>query len=73
MAEEPTCFLVKTYNGEYRACAIVLAFGKTPRDLGVTGENNLNGEGGILLRRLNGPFFKGKAVAVTAARRPGAR
>ena len=69
-AEEPTCFLVKTYNGEYRACAIILAFGKTPRDLGVPGENELKGKGVSYCAVCDGPFFKGKTVAVTGAGDP---
>ncbi len=69
-AEEPTCFQVKTYSGEYRACAIIFAFGKTPRDLGVPGENDLKSKGVSYCAVCDGPFFKGKTVAVTGAGDP---
>lgn len=69
-AEEPTCFLVKTYSGEYRACAIIFAFGKTPRDLGVPGEKELKSKGVSYCAVCDGPFFKGKSVAVTGAGDP---
>ncbi len=69
-AEEPTCFQVKTYSGEYRACAILFAFGKTPRDLGVPGENDLKSKGVSYCAVCDGPFFKGKTVAVTGAGDP---
>ncbi len=68
--EEPTCFLVKTYSTEYRACAIILAFGKTPRDLGVPGEQELKGKGVSYCAVCDGPLFKGKTVAVFGAGDP---
>lgn len=70
VAEEPTCFLAKTYSGEYRACAIILAFGKTPRDLGVPGEQDLKAKGVSYCAVCDGPFFKGKTVAITGAGDP---
>ncbi len=70
VGEEPTCFLVKTYSGEYRACAIILAFGKTPRDLGVPGEQELKGKGVSYCAVCDGPLFKGKTVAVFGAGDP---
>jgi thioredoxin reductase (NADPH) len=69
-AEEPTCFQLKTYSGEYRACAIILAFGKTPRDLGVPGEKDFKSKGVSYRAVCDGPFFKGKNVAVTGAGDP---
>ncbi len=70
VGEEPTCFLVRTYSTEYRACAIILAFGKTPRDLGVPGEQELKGKGVSYCAVCDGPFFKGKIVAVFGAGDP---
>jgi thioredoxin reductase (NADPH) len=70
VGEELACFLVKTYSGEYRACAIILAFGKTPRDLGVPGEQELKGKGVSYCAVCDGPFFKGKTVAVVGAGDP---
>jgi len=69
-AEEPTCFQLKTYSSEYRACTIILAFGKTPRDLGVPGENEFKSKGVSYCAVCDGPFFKGKTVAVTGAGDP---
>jgi thioredoxin reductase (NADPH) len=70
VAEEPTCFLIKTYSNEYRACAVILAFGKTPRDLGVPGEQQLKSKGVSYCAICDGPFFKDKTVAVTGAGDP---
>src|SRR5712664_4805233 len=70
VGEELACFLVKTYSGEYRASAIILAFGKTPRDLGVPGEQQLKSKGVSYCAVCDGPFFKGKTVAVTGAGDP---
>lgn len=70
VAEESTCFLVKTYSGEYRACGLILAFGKTPRDLGVPGEQQLKGKGVSYCAVCDGPLFKGQTVAVTGAGDP---
>ncbi len=67
VGEEPTCFLVKTYSAEYRACAVILAFGKTPRDLGVPGEQELKGKGVSYCAVCDGPFFKSRTVAVFGA------
>ncbi len=70
VGEELACFLVKSYSGEYRGCAIILAFGKTPRDLGVPGEQELKGKGVSYCAVCDGPFFKGKTVAVVGAGDP---
>src|SRR3989304_7358116 len=42
---ESICFTVKTFNDAYDTCAVILAFGKTPRDLGVPGEEKFKGKG----------------------------
>jgi len=70
LGEELSCFLVKTYSAEYRACAVILAFGKTPRDLGVPGEQELKGKGVSYCAVCDGPFFKGRTVAVFGAGDP---
>jgi thioredoxin reductase (NADPH) len=70
VGEELTCFLVKTYSGEYRSCAVILAFGKTPRDLAVPGEEELKGKGVSYCAVCDGPFLKGKTVAVFGAGDP---
>jgi len=64
---ENVYFNVKTPNGEYDTCALVLAFGKTPRDLGVPGEEKLKGKGVSYCAVCDGPLFKGKAVAIAGS------
>ncbi len=61
---ENVCFSVKTNNAEYETCAVILAFGKTPRDLGVPGEDKLKGKGVSYCAVCDGPLFKRKTVAV---------
>jgi len=58
------CFRVKTTGGEFYATSVILAFGKTPRDLGVPGEDKLKGRGVSYCAICDGPLFKGKTVAV---------
>jgi thioredoxin reductase (NADPH) len=59
-------FIVKTNNNdnEYFGRALVLAFGKTPRDLNVKGEKELKGRGVSYCAVCDGPFFKNKKVAI---------
>jgi len=58
------CFRATTTAGEYHATAVVLAFGKTPKNLGVSGEEELNGKGVSYCAVCDGPLFKGKVVSV---------
>ncbi len=58
------CYALKTTAGEYSAPVIILAFGKTPRDLGVPGEQKLKGKGVSYCAVCDGPFFKGRVVSV---------
>ena len=59
-------FIVKTNNNnnEYSGHALILAFGKTPRDLNVKGEKELGGRGVSYCAVCDGPFFKNKKVAI---------
>jgi thioredoxin reductase (NADPH) len=59
-------FIVKTNNdgNEYSGHALILAFGKTPRDLNVKGEKELKGRGISYCAVCDGPFFKNKKVAI---------
>src|SRR5215217_3414667 len=59
-------FIVKTNNNddEYSSNALILAFGKTPRDLNVKGEKELKGKGVSYCAVCDGPFFKNKKVAI---------
>jgi thioredoxin reductase (NADPH) len=61
------CFKVRTTEKEYNATAVILAFGKTPKDLGVPGELRLKGRGVSYCAVCDGPLFKGKTVAVVGS------
>jgi thioredoxin reductase (NADPH) len=65
-------FIIKTNNNdkEYLGYALILAFGKTPRDLNVKGEKELNGRGVSYCAVCDGPFFKNKKVAIVGAGDP---
>src|SRR5215831_6175669 len=63
--EHKKAFKIRTSsNEEYSAPAIFLAFGKTPRDLNVPGEQELKGKGVSYCAVCDGPLFKQKSVAV---------
>ena len=57
-------FMVTTPQGEFTSRAVILAFGLTPRDLGVPGEEALKGRGVSYCVTCDGPLFKGKRVLV---------
>ena len=65
-------FIIKTNNKdiEYVGYALILAFGKTPRDLNVKGEKELSGRGVSYCAVCDGPFFKNKKVAIVGAGDP---
>lgn len=65
-------FIIKTNNNdkEYSGYTLILAFGKTPRDLNVKGEKELNGRGVSYCAVCDGPFFKNKKVAIVGAGDP---
>lgn len=60
----PENFEVKTNNNIYEAKAVILAFGLTPRKLGVPGEKEFGGRGVTYCATCDGPLFKNKIVAV---------
>lgn len=57
-------FVVTAYAQQMKARALILAHGKTPRDLGVPGESELKGKGVSYCATCDAPLFKGKTVAV---------
>ncbi len=61
------CYRVRTTGGEYHTPAVILAFGKTPKDLGVPGEETLKGRGVSYCAVCDGPLFRGKTVAVVGS------
>ena len=58
------CFEVRTAAGVFQGTAIILAFGKTPKNLNVPGEKELSGRGVSYCAVCDGPQFRGKTVAV---------
>jgi thioredoxin reductase (NADPH) len=62
--------IITSGNNEYVASAIILAFGKTPRDLNVPGEQQLKGKGVSYCAVCDGPLFKQKRVAVVGVGDP---
>lgn len=66
--DEPGCITIRTTaNKKYSCSVLILAFGKTPRDLNVPGEKELKGRGVSYCAVCDGPFFKNKTVAVVGA------
>src|SRR3989338_3186270 len=57
-------FIVYAYGKQYKGSAVILAFGKTPRDLDVPGEQEFKGKGVSYCATCDAPFYKGKSVAV---------
>ncbi len=65
ISSEPNAFCVKVADGnEYGARAVLIATGSTYRRLGVAGEEELIGAGIHFCATCDGPFYKGKHVAV---------
>ncbi len=57
--------VIKTGDGsEYSACAVLVTTGSRYRRLGVTGEDNYIGAGVHFCATCDGPFYRGKHVAV---------
>ncbi len=58
-------FVVTLSNGEkYKGKALILAFGKSPRTLGLPGEKNFIGRGISTCATCDAPLYKNKTVAV---------
>lgn len=57
-------FLITTTHGEYRAAAVILAYGLTHRRLNVPGEERLAGHGVFYCATCDGPRYKGGQVVV---------
>lgn len=56
--------IVKTAKNEYGAKAVIIATGSHHRELGVPGEKEFRGRGVSYCATCDGPFFKGRRVAV---------
>jgi len=57
-------FIIETSSGKFKAKAIIFATGSKRRKLNVSGEDKLSGKGVSYCAVCDGPFFKGKSVAV---------
>jgi len=57
-------FVITAYNNQYKSKTVILAFGKTPRDLGVAGEPEFKGHGISYCATCDAPLYKNKTVAV---------
>lgn len=60
-------FRVEISSGTETARALILAFGLTPRELNVSGEDRLKGKGVTYCANCDGPFYKGKITGVVGA------
>lgn len=63
-ANGKTDFTVQTLGKTYTCHGVILAFGLTPRDLGVPGEEKFKGRGVSTCATCDAPLYKGKTVAV---------
>lgn len=57
-------FLVKAGQEEYIGRTVILALGLAPKNLNIPGEKEFGGKGISYCANCDGPFFKGKTVAV---------
>lgn len=57
-------FSVKTRDQEYQSISIILAFGKTPMNLNVPGEEEFRGRGVSYCAVCDGPLFRDLPIAV---------
>lgn len=57
-------FTIEASGGTYTARCVILAFGLTPRNLEVPGEETLQGRGVTYCATCDAPLFKGKPTAV---------
>ncbi|BFH73496.1 FAD-dependent oxidoreductase [Sulfurisphaera javensis] len=69
--KEGDLFKLKGILGEYIARTVILAFGKTPRELNVPGEKELKGRGVSYCAICDAAFFKDKPAVVVGEGEPG--
>ncbi len=56
--------IVSTEQGDYTAKTVILAMGAKPRRLGIPSEQEFRGKGVSYCATCDGPFYKGKRIAV---------
>ncbi len=64
-------FVIKGIKGEYLGNTVILAFGKTPRELNVPGEKEFKGKGVSYCAICDAAFFKDKPLVVVGEGEPG--
>jgi len=64
LSKKGDIYIVKTKNKEYQAEAVILAFGKKPRELNVPGDEKYRGKGVSYCATCDGPLFKNRIVTV---------
>ena len=57
-------FTLQTSTGEYKAKAVIVCTGATPRRLGIPGEDRMIGKGVSFCATCDGFFFRGKDIVV---------
>jgi thioredoxin reductase (NADPH) len=57
-------FVIQAFGKQYKSKTVILAFGKTPMDLGVSGESELKGKGVSYCATCDAPLYKGRIVIV---------
>lgn len=57
-------FTLTTHTGSYKAKSVILAYGKTPRNLGVEGEIEYTGKGVSYCVTCDAPLYKNKTTLV---------
>jgi len=57
-------FVISANGQKYKTKTVILAYGKTPRNLNVPGEDKLIGRGVSYCATCDAPFFKSKDVAI---------
>ncbi len=67
ISDEDGVFTVKTPSTQFKSLTVILAFGKTPRDLGVPGEEEFKGRGLSYCATCDGPLYRGRTVAVVGS------
>ncbi len=57
-------FIVEAHDTQYKTRTVILAFGKTPRNLEVPGEKEFQGKGVSYCATCDIPLYRGKTVAI---------
>lgn len=64
LSKDKDNFIIKTKDKEFNSKAIIVASGRKPKRLGVTGEKEFVGKGVVYCTTCDAPFFENKKVIV---------